>query len=217
MSKNLLSPRALRGEPEGGQHHRKARHPSVERNAAPTIFFGPSKFPVAAAPKVSYKHLVLIIQSPLAERLAILRAAPMPDASSGKLAAALHALFAAVLARLLDLVLLWQTGQLPPPPVRPTPQPRPSTPRAAGQSAPRRRTRVRRAAPTISAAPRPARAKTAHALPARIAPPRHNATGKPYLSPAARAPPPHPGLLRMRRPGRAFYSRAIIVTFTKYY
>ena len=155
-----------------------------------------ANFPIAATDEVSYKHPVLIHHTPLAERLAILRAAPMPDASCGKLAAAIHALVAAILARLLDLLLLWQSGQLPSPQVRPAPQPRQCTTHARSHSRavqPKicRRSHVRDTAPrSVSAAfAHPSAANSSDARKARPAPPLRSATGEARLQPAARGPP----------------------------
>jgi len=180
-------------------------------------------FSVAAIGLVRYKYVVLIHLPPLAERLAIMRAAPMPDAACGAFAAALHALIAACLARLLDLVLLWQSGQLPSPPVRPAPQPRHCTRRARNHSsAPRpnarRRSRVRDAAPrgVLAACVHPSAAHPSYALTARPAPPGHRATGEARLSPAARAPPSNAGFLCRNRPERAEHPFILNVTLSKH-
>ena len=183
------------GGPAPPAHH--------ELNATPAL----PKIPVAPAEKVIYTRVVLFKPSPLAEKLATMRAAAMPDPAHGGLATAVHALIATFIARLLDLVLLWQSGQLPPPPARHPTQPRRSTPAAARRQSPTgRRTRVRRAAPATTAAPRAARAKNAHGTPACTASPRRHSARKPHVSPAARAPPPHPGFRRMNGPGGAAYT-----------
>jgi len=153
---------------------------------------------------------MLIHQAPLAERLAIMRAAPMPDAPSGGLAAAIHALIAACIARLLDLLLLWQSGQLPSPPIPPAAHPSHCTKRARGHSFAHRskthgRSRVRNAAQrsVLAACVPPSAVHPSHALTARSAPPSRHAVAAARLSPVARAPPWNATAVCLNRPERA--------------
>jgi len=81
---------------------------------------------------------MLLKPQPLADQFASLRAAAEADQAQAWLPASLHALIAACFARLFarleQLVLLWQSGQLPHPPVNaphPARHPVPARPRSS--------------------------------------------------------------------------------------
>ena len=137
---------------------------------------------------------------PLADQFAGLRAIPTtPNADTTILSAALHALFAALFARIFDrlerILLLWQTGQLPPPQTNciPSPNPHPDSTRkshARQNVAPRSKYDARRPAP-------PPRATTPRILTHRAPPAprptararRHRTINPVRRSHDARAPP----------------------------
>ena len=133
---------------------------------------------------------MLIQSSPLADRIASLRAATEAKPERGWLPSALHAMIAAIFGRIFDrleqFILLWQSGQLPPPPIRRATAPRTADCAVHPDLAPERRSRESRPAQ------RPVRSR----IRARTAIPRSAPTPR---MPAKIVPPARPRI----RPGRA--------------
>ncbi|MCC6718278.1 MAG: hypothetical protein IT555_10365 [Acetobacteraceae bacterium] len=127
----------------------------------------------------------------LNQQIAGLRSAISADQAPAWLPDALHALIIAILARLLGrleaMIQLWQSGQLPPPPLR----------APARHTTPRRQTRSHAPRPHASESPRRAIAPPGAPMPASRAPAITRAASRtpPIPTPHrgfAAPPPPHP-------------------------
>ena len=135
--------------------------------------------------------------TPSADQLAGLRAATTSNDDRGMLPAALHALIAAIFARIFkrleQVLLLWQSGNLPA-----LPPPRPAHPNQHHSA----NTNSACALPTPRHQPRPARSAAPHGSPqdtqraaqhrAATAMPAPNPAAITSSKPATASPPPHP-------------------------